>query len=475
MTYLSTARALRRPGRPAPEARRPFGARFVAPLALGSALNPINSTMISTALAPIAEDYHASVAQTGWLIAGLYLASAIAQPMMGRLADLFGPRRIYLASLVGIALAGAAGALSHSFAALVWVRVLLGVGTSGAYPSAMRLFRVQADRTGAEPPRFALSVLSFAGAATLAVGPLLGGLLTSAFGWHAIFAVNLPLAAVIIPMVLVWTPRDAVSVTDLRSALRSLDLTGAALLAGLLLTLMAFLMGLRRPSWPALLAAAAFGAMLYRHALRRSDPFIDVKMLVANRPLAATYGRAIVLFLVLYCVLYGFAQWLEASVGLDSTRAGLVTLPMSLVAAATSLLGGNKLGVRQAFIVCAGMLLVGCLGLAAFSQHAPLWAMTAALVVFGVPMGLGSTATQAAVFAQAPHAQIGAAAGLQRTATYIGAISSSSLLGLVYGARASDAGLHHLAWIMAALSAACVAAILSDRTLPRRQPAAAGR
>ena len=52
--------------------------------------------MISTALVPIAVDFHASVAQTGWLIAGLYLASAIAQPTMGRLADLYGPRRVSL-------------------------------------------------------------------------------------------------------------------------------------------------------------------------------------------------------------------------------------------------------------------------------------------------------------------------------------------------------------------------------------------
>ncbi|MUZ75287.1 MFS transporter [Agrobacterium vitis] len=69
----------------------PFGFRFVVPLAFGSILNPVNSTMIATALVPIAVNFHASVAETGWLIAGLYLASAVAQPTMGRLADVFGP------------------------------------------------------------------------------------------------------------------------------------------------------------------------------------------------------------------------------------------------------------------------------------------------------------------------------------------------------------------------------------------------
>ena len=105
---------------PLPETQRSshFGFRFVTPLALGSTLNPINSTMISTALAPIAVAFSASVVQTGWLIAGLYLTSAIAQPTMGRLADLFGPRRVYLISLALVAIAGIVGALAPSLVPL---------------------------------------------------------------------------------------------------------------------------------------------------------------------------------------------------------------------------------------------------------------------------------------------------------------------------------------------------------------------
>src|ERR1700752_4309195 len=148
-----------------------FGLTFVLPLALGSTLNPINSTMISTALVAIARDYHASVAQTGWLIAGLYLTSAIAQPTMGRLADLFGPRRVYLFSLCVVALGGIAGGIAPSLGMLIGVRVLLGIGTSGAYPSAMRIFRTQADRIGVDPPRVAMGFMSFAGIATTAIGP----------------------------------------------------------------------------------------------------------------------------------------------------------------------------------------------------------------------------------------------------------------------------------------------------------------
>jgi hypothetical protein len=121
----------------------PFGFRYMAPLVLGATLNPINSTMISTAIVPIADSLHASIAEAGWLIAVLYLTSAIAQPTMGRLVDLFGPRRIFLISLFLVAAAGVFGRLASSLTALVMVRVLLGIGTSAAYPAAMRIFRVQ--------------------------------------------------------------------------------------------------------------------------------------------------------------------------------------------------------------------------------------------------------------------------------------------------------------------------------------------
>lgn len=85
---------------------RGFGPRFVAPVLIGPVLNPINTTMISVALVPISRDLGIPTSRAIWLVAGLYLASAVAQPVMGRFADLLGPRRIYTAGLVGVLVAG---------------------------------------------------------------------------------------------------------------------------------------------------------------------------------------------------------------------------------------------------------------------------------------------------------------------------------------------------------------------------------
>jgi MFS family permease len=444
-----------------------FGFTFVAPLALGSALNPINSTMIATALVPIATSLHVSAAEASWLIAALYLASAIAQPAMGRLADLFGPRRVYLCALVFVAVAGVIGFLANSLGALIAARVILGVGTSGAYPSAMRIFRVRADGIGAEPPRAAMSFLSLAALSTMAIGPLLGGLLTGAFGWHAIFTVNVPLALLTFVLVLLWTPKDPQRTFDIATMARKLDLTGLALFSATLSGLMIFLMRLSEPLWWVLAASIALGALLVAHSRRTDNAFFDVHMLARNTPLILTYLRACALATILYCMLYGFSQWLEAGQGLSASAAGLVTLPMSLAAAATSFLGGRTKGIRVPFIASMALMVVGCIALGAVSGGASPWIIAAAATLVGLPQGMFSVSTQAAVYIQAPANEIGAAAGLQRTAFYFGAIIAASALGLLYGQHASSGGFLHLTIVMGVLSALLLIFTTFDRTLPR--------
>lgn len=449
---------------------KPFGPRFVLPLALGSSLNPINSTTIATALVPISQDFHTSVAQTGWLIAGLYLTSAVAQPTMGRLADLLGARRVYIVSLLLVALAGVAGRWAPSLGWLVVVRVMLGIGTSGAYPSAMRLFRERAEQSGSAPPRIAMGVLSFTGIATSAVGPVLGGVLTGAFGWHAIFTVNIPLALFTLVMVLAWVPVDPPRHLPRGALVRELDLIGIGLFAGMLLALMTFLMDLEHPRWAMLPVAAALCVLLVVHSLRRPEPFLDLRMLARHLPLTVTYLRAMAVFTTVYCVFYGFAQWLESAAGYSAATAGLATLPLSIVGGVASILGARTRGLRGPFLLAFAASILGCICLLCLTSASPLWLIAAAVAFFGVPQGLASTSTQAAVYLQASADQLGMASGLQRTASYIGAILATSVLGVAYGHHATDGGMHILAYVIGGISLVLLVATVFDRTLPRAVP-----
>ncbi|WP_267888125.1 MFS transporter [Bacillus massiliglaciei] len=123
--------------------KSPFNEKLILPMVLGSILNPINTTIISVALLPIGQAFGAPPSQTAWLISALYLATAIGQPVVGKLIDLFGPRLLFLigTSLVGIA--SLIVAFTPNFWWLVAARVLLGFGTCAGYPASLHVSHPQ--------------------------------------------------------------------------------------------------------------------------------------------------------------------------------------------------------------------------------------------------------------------------------------------------------------------------------------------
>ncbi|MFD7923509.1 MFS transporter [Streptomyces sp. NPDC059740] len=461
--------------RPAPAGAtgggRDFSARLMTPLLLGSVLNPINTTMISTGLVAIGRDFGVGPAGTSWLVAVLYLACAVAQPAAGRIADLFGPRRAFLCGLVLVVAAGLVGALAPGFGWLLASRLLLGVGTSTAYPSALAMLRARSRQVGRPAPRSVLGLLSLAGMSSAAVGPVLGGVLTATTGWRGIFAVNVPLALLGLVLAVVWLPRDqprsARQADGAGSGVRELDPLGMLLFFLTLVPGMFFLLDLAHPAWYLLPVVVVVGAVFTRWQLRRPRPFLDLRSLGSNRALTTTYLRHGLSYLVIYCVMYGFTQWLEEGHGLSSFHTGLTMLPMSVTAAVCSLLGARTRGIRAPLTTAAVLLAGGSALLAVTGSGAPWVVLLLAGALFGVPQGLVSTGNQAAVYSQSPPEGTGSAAGLQRSAQYLGAITAASLIALFYGQRADDAGLHELALVTGVLSLVLIVLTVTDRALRR--------
>ncbi|MEV8317786.1 MFS transporter [Streptomyces sp. NPDC059900] len=457
------------PARPAAGERPAFGARLTAPLLLGSLLNPLNTTMISTALVAIGHEFGVGAADTAWLVSVLYLASAVSQPVLGKLADGIGPRRVFLGGLVVVAASGLVGALAPGFLWLLLSRLLLGIGTSAAYPAAMAVLRDESRRLGSPTPRTVLGRLSFAGLGSAAIGPTLGGLLVATAGWRGIFAVNIPVALIAFGCALRWIPADGPRAgREKGRAASTLDPLGILLFSSALTCLVVFLLDLAHPQWWLLAPVAVLSAVLTWWQLRHPKPFIDLRMLGRNHALARTYLRHGLSYLVVYCVMYGFTQWLEEARGLSSLHTGLVMLPMSLAALACSLLGARTKGIRAPLSIASVLLVAGSALLFFTSGGTPLAVLLLAGACFGIPQGLMGTGNQAAVQSFAPADAIGSAAGLQRTAQYIGAIAASGLIGLAYGQRADDAGLHLMGAVGAVLALALVALTLTDRALRAR-------
>ncbi|MFD8704786.1 MFS transporter [Kitasatospora sp. NPDC059648] len=450
------------------ECRKPaedggFNRRLLVPMVLGSVLNPINSSMIAVALVPIGTAFGAPPAETAWLVTALYLATAVGQPVIGRLVDGYGPRRLYLAGTALVGLAGLAGALAPSFALLIVARVLLGIGTSAAYPAAMHLTRSEAERTGRSSPTGVLTVLAVANQTIAVVGPTLGGLLIGLGGWRTIFAVNLPLSLACLALGVLRLP----VAPPRRKGGERLDHAGIALFAVLLLASMLFVMKPSSAHWylPVLALLAGVGFALRECGAR--SPFIDLRALVRNRPLVATYLRQVLGYTTVYAFLYGYTQWLEEGRGLSAASAGLVLLPLSLSALTVSSLTGRSPAVRGKLVVGAALQTAACAALLLAGSASPLVLLVAVGVLAGVPQGLIGLGNQTALYHQADPAAIGSAAGLLRTFTYLGAMAASAANAAFFPHGATTAGLHHLALSMLGGAALLFLLTLPDRSLSR--------
>lgn len=449
--------------------RKAFPARFVAPLMWGAALNPINSSIIATSLVAIGLAFGVSAGQTATLVAAVYVASAVAQPTMGKLATQFGPRRVFIAGMAIVVVAGFVGALAPSFGWLLVSRVLIGIGTAAGYPTAMALIRQRADGLGLGIPGAVLGTMSIAAQVTAALGLPLGGVLVGLWDWRAVFAINIPLGVIGIVMTLLWIPADAPRRREGGRELASaLDPAGLALFAAAIVGLILFLQGIRQPDWwlLALVVTAVSGLILWERRARH--PFIDVRMLRRNGPLVRTYGRQALTQTAMYMVLYGYVQWLEEGRGLAASVSGLVMLPMTLVGAVAAALVSRRALVRGPLIGSAVAVTLGGVALSMVSGDTSVVLLVALSLLFGAVTGLTGVSNQAALYDQAPASDIAVASGLLRTSTYLGAIVASAIIGFAFPERATDAGLHGMAGVVVGLGVGLLVLVLVDRRVPWR-------
>jgi MFS family permease len=445
-------------------------ARLVLPIALGTLLQPLNSSMLAVALGPIRTEFHAG-ATASWLISALYLATAVGAPTMGRLADLVGPRRVFLGGLAVAAIAVVAAVFAPTIGWLIAMRVLLGIGTSAPYPAGLAMIRAEADRRGLPGAAGGLGVLAIAGQVTVAFGPALGGALVQFAGWRAIFLVNLPflVVAAVLAVRLLPAGRPAPAPAGRRGLLGRLDMPGMVLFAGEMTVLMLALLAVpQHASWDHIAPLAAVAVLLVVRERRCDAPFLDVRLLARNRALTATYLRTGLTYVAFYAVFYGLPAWLEQGRGLSPAEVGLVVLPIAslgAVTAATAARLSRWRGARPLLVTGSAAFLVGGLALTGTGADTPVVVLALLAALLGLPNGFNNIGNQTALYRAAPADRMGAASGLYRTSQYIGANMAAGLIEIAFAGPPSDAGLHRLALAIAAISAVLLATAVTSRYL----------
>jgi MFS family permease len=420
---------------------------------LGTLLNPLNSSMISVALIGAARDLAIDISTATWLISSFYLVGAFGMPLAGRLADLYGPRRVFRAGMAVVLVASALAALAPSFGWLLVWRIIQAFGSATGSPSGQAMFRTASATP--RPPAGALGALSIANNVSAAFGPVLGGLVVALLAWQGIFWINVPITLLGLYMAWRWLPPDPPGnrVLTPSSVLRELDLPGTALFALAIVGLLAFLLSVGNgPDWWLALVAVVSGGALVRRELRHPTPFLDFRFLRDNRRLVGLFAQFAAVSVIFYAAFFGLPLWLQQVRELEPAVVGLIVLPISgtsvlLIPLATRLLAQR--GVRPTLMVGACAMLVGLLLQLLVNASTPLVALLGVTAVIGVAGAFNNLGLQAALYQLAPAERMGTATGQFQVFRYVGATLCTALLGVLFAGAATTDGLHLLALVLA--------------------------
>lgn len=439
------------------------------PLLLGTALNSINSSLIATALPNIATGINVSIVRTNLLVSILYLTSAIAQPTLGSLAEYFGPRRILIIGGISALIGGIIGGLGHVLWQLLLARILIGIGTSAGYPSAMVMIdrRARKYKIGGVPGNV-LGALQVAAMATATVGLPIGGIIVSTFGWRSVFLINVPFVCLMLVTAMIWLESDRhIEKLRLGQLARSLDLIGIVLFAATIALWLFFLFTLPKFSlWLMVGAIFATISMTFRE-YRVIQPFFDIRYLIHNRHILNTLFRMLLLQLCIYVVMYGFSQWLEVARGFNPDVTGLLMLPMSAVSALIIPPLSSRNIVKPSLLVAGIASLLGAIGMYFVNNDTSILWVVILTVVFGIAMGTTSQGNQTALYSQVPTKTLGLASGLLKTFAYFGSIGSTLVVKAGFTSGINDAGITKMATIIIVVSLIDLLFTIFDKRIKR--------
>lgn len=435
----------------------PLPWRLVAAVTTGTLLNPLNSSMISVALISAANDLHVDIPTATWLVSSFYLVGATGMPLAGRIADLYGTRRVFRAGMLIVLVASTLAALAPSFGWLMVWRVLQALGSATGSPAGQATFRAQSGSS--RPPTGALSALTIANNASAAFGPVLGGVVVSLAGWPGIFWVNIPITLVGLFMAWRWFPPDVPRGDRTRrppsiaTAWRELDVPGVALFSLAILGLLAFLLSVAHTAeWPLLGVAIVSSIALVIREQHVPRPFFDVRFLREHLGLVQVYLSFGAATLIFYAAFFGLPLWLQQVRHFDTSLVGLIVLPVSGVSAALMPFTARLIvrrGLRLVLSIGACSLLIGLLLQLTLTPEMPVPVLMAITAVIGTASAFNNLGLQAALYRFAPAEWMGTATGQFQTFRYIGATLCTALLGLVFASgTATTEGLHTFVLIL---------------------------
>ncbi len=442
-----------------------------AVLALGVAAFALLQSLVIPVLTTVQHDLHTTQATVTWVLTAYLLSASIMTPILGRVGDMIGKKRVFVATLAALAVGSLLAAVASSIGVLITARVIQGIA-GGMVPVAFGIIR---DEFPAAKVAGAVGALASLTAVGAGLGIVLAGPIVNVLDYHWLFWLPLILTVAAAICAVLFVPESPVRTPGRISWLP------AVLLSAWLVALLVALSEAPQWGWRSgrvigLLAGAVVLAAIWVAAeLRAATPLIDMKMMRQR----AVWTNNLVAFLIglgMYATFAFLPEFVQTpsiagyGFGASITRSGLMLLPSTFTMFGVGILAGRltrRLGGRV--LVIAGCL-IGCgsMSILAFA-HQQEWEIYLSSAIMGVGFGLVFSAMSALIVAAVPPSQTGVASGMNANIRTIGGSVGAAVMASIVTSQLAPSGLPKEAGYtigFAAMAGGLVLAALAGLLLP---------
>jgi EmrB/QacA subfamily drug resistance transporter len=389
----------------------------------------LDVTIVNVALPSIGRDFGSSVSGLQWTVDAYTLVLASFLMLSGSTADRFGRKRTFIVGLLTFSAGSLLCSLAPSLTLLVVFRMVQAIGGSMLNPVAMSI--ITNTFTDRKERAQAVGVWGAVIGVSMALGPVIGGLLVGSVGWRSIFWINIPVGLVAIVLTLRFIPESRAPKA------RRIDGLGQALVIVLLASLTYGIIEAPDRGWGSPIIVTAFALTvasligLISWERRCEEPLINLRFF-RSAPFSGAAAIAIAAFATLGGFLFLNTLYLQDVRGFSPIRAGLYTVPMAVMTMLWSPISGRIVGTRGSRIplLIAGIALtVSCAMLSQIGPTTSVAYLFAAYVVFGIGFGFVNAPITNAAVSGMPRAQAGVAAAIASTSRQVGATLGVAIVG----------------------------------------------
>ena len=404
-------------------------------VAIGIFVTVMDQSGVNIALPKIADHFLADIPTVQWVSLGYVLATSAMLMPAGRLSDMVGRRRVYIAGFLVFIVAAAVGGTAQEFWVLIVAKVVQGIGTAGVHANGMAI--ITSEFPDRERGRALGLYMTIIGTGSVS-GPIVGGLLVSGLGWRSVFFAGIPVALVAILAASAVLRRESVAASA-ASTRRRFDWVGASFSSAALVVFLLGMTNAYRLGWSSPLIVTAFvlafllAAVFLAWEFKTADPMLDLDLFrskifsvgVAARSLSFLAGSA-VFFLMPFYLIEGLSY--------QASRAGLILVPGALCMAITGPISGwlsDKVGTRWPAVLGMAMSATGMFIFSGLTIDSPVGYVIIGTMLTGSGMGTFSSANTSAIMssmAREKYGIVSAFVNLTRTSSNVTGVALATTI-----------------------------------------------